>query len=458
MSHLDDTERIYVCRLEEGRMAGIARILSERGYDVRGSARRPTPAVASLDETGIDVDIDPDIDSDKAGLEATDLVVHPPQTDDELVDQARRAGLETVAEAPILAEITEPFRTIGVTGTHGRATVSTMVAWILEAAGHRPGFVVSSPSRNFGVEGRDGADRWFVLEVDERLVSHRDLEPDYVVCNFLDLEPGTYYGDDDDIVGSIREFLESNRRLKEVFANLDCRGNRQVVRTSTIRPTGYSLDHKTEFRGETTETEPNLEFEARHRDELIDRFNLRIPGRYNVVNALGALVVGHRLRISSETIAEALDSYEGLQNRYAVSSAAGITIVKDFAAHPRAVGRLVESARRQLDGPLTAVFDPQGEPSLRAESDAYTESFDACDELYVVGDGEDRPDGGLSDEEIEQHLLDELEAGDNVLFVGGDRILRRADHLQAQLAERAGRTRPEGDQPRFDGPLTGGDD
>lgn len=472
MNHLDDIDRIHVTGLESGRMAAIARILADRGYEVTGSADRQLSTLSGLEQIGVDIHDE----TDDVELGDAQLVVHPPGAQDSReVAAAGRRGIDTAEEAALLAEITAPYRTIAVTGTHGRGTVSSMIAWMLQCAGRDPGFVVNSRALNFGVEGRDAAGRWFVLEVDERLVSHRSLECDYVVCNFLDLRPRTYYAGrgDDDIVDAIREFIESNRRLKESFANLDCRGNREVVRRAALRPTGYSLDHSTEFRGDVTETDPRLEFEAYHRDDRLGEFSLEIPGRYNVVNALGAVAVALRLGVSTDIIADALSTYQGLANRYRVSWAGGVTIVKDFARHPAGVERLVESARRNFEGPLIALFDPAVEPAPDNAPDDWAAALEDADEIVLAagGDRQDRADQlvdrlrdrgfdptSIPVDELDSRLLDRLEAGDNVLFVGGEQLLRRADHLQAEIAEQAGRTPPEGEQPRFDGPLTDGEE
>lgn len=475
MTTVDDYQRIHVSGVGDGTMTALARIFHRRGARVSASAVRRTPAVEALAQLGVAVVSQPN----EEVLGDTGLVIHPAgrTADDAAMRLAERHGIDTLDEGAALVQMAKGHRTIAVTGTHGRATVTSMIAWILECAGFQPGFALSSRAHNFGAEGRDATDEWFVFELDERLACHREVQLDYAVCNFLELVPSTYYRGVDDIVAAMRNCLESNRRLKELFVNLDCLGNRELIRGAALRPTGYGLDHHTEFRAELLDPPDGggYRFEAFHRDDRLRRFELSIPGRYNVVNALGAVAVAARLRVDIEVIAEALSSYQGLENRYTVATGGGVTIVKDFARHPVGVGRVVSSERRGFDGTLVGVFAPSRPETTPVDVEQFAPALADCDEVVVVDRFErrDRLEAladelrrtgsttvrfGDPGEPLAEQLADSVRPGDKLLFFGDEDFLGDADHVQAELASRAARTEPEAEQRRFDSPLTEGDD
>ena len=469
---LDEERPIYIPDIGRERARGLARLLRQRGVEVRGSTVRMTPGVEALREMGVEVGFG----FGASELDGGELVVRLADTADEL-EALEGSDVEVVDEATILRRLVAGRRTIGVTGTHGKATVSSMVAWILECDGGSPGFLFRGRSPNFGVEARDGDGDWFVLELDEHLVAQTGFPCDYAVCNFLELVPRSYYPED--IVDSMVDFLESNRRLKEAFVNLDCRGNRDLVRRVAMRPTGYGIEHRTEFRGEPQASDDRgISFRGFHRDRVLGEFELEIQGRYNAVNAMGATAVAIRLGISADVVAEALASYEGLDNRYTVASGGGVLMVKDFVGAPESVGRVVHAARQDVDRRLVVVFEVPPETSSSTAVDGYAAAFDSGDLVVVAASTED-PDvvaraGDSLRDEIERReattgrrietdtlvdeMIDDVSEGDTVVFFGSDEFLRRADHFQARLAARAARSPTDRQQPRLDGPLVDGDE
>ena len=151
-----------------------------------------------------------------------------PRTNVELVE-AQRLEIPILHRSVVLNELIAGMRTIGVTGTHGKGTVSSMIAWILECAGWDPGFIIGGMLQNFGTNSRAGAGRWMVVEIDESDGSHANVNVDYVVCNFLEPDHLNYYRDWDDIIEKMQTFLEENDGLLDVFLNLDCSGNRRLA-------------------------------------------------------------------------------------------------------------------------------------------------------------------------------------------------------------------------------------
>ena len=459
---LQHARRIHLLGIGGIGVSAVARILLERGYEVSGSDVRQSALTDEMVQLGATVAIG----HDAAHLEGVDLVVVStaiPSHNVELA-AAHAQGIPVVHRSLVLNALIASRRTVGVTGTHGKGTVSSMIAWILECAGWAPGFVIGGRLNNFGINARDG-EEWMVVEVDESDGTHRNVELDYVVCNFLEPDHLNYYDDLDDIIQGMRRFLEQNTRLKEAFVNLDCKGNRQMVEHLNLRPTGYGMEHRSEWRaGLQGAGQLPLEFEAWWRDESLGAFVLNLPGRYNVVNAIAAIALTMRLGVPLEAIKEGLASYRGLENRFTIEQGGGILVVKDYNSHPTCMRKVLDSARDLVEGQIISVFKPYRYSLIKYLQDEYGKAFRGSDEVVITtmyAANEDpipgvdtelvvekiRADGlkvthipELSD--IKPYLLERARPGDKVIFFGGDDFFEMADAFVAECAQRHARVEP----------------
>ncbi|MFB6375755.1 MAG: hypothetical protein ABEN55_22190, partial [Bradymonadaceae bacterium] len=184
----------------------------------------------------------------------------------------------------------------------------------------------------------------------------------------------------DDIIGSMVQYFEGNERLKEAFVNLDCDGNRQLVERVDLRPTGYSTNHPSEFHGELLGREQlPIRFEGFRRRESLGEFELDLPGFYNVVNAMGAIAVCRRIGVDPEAIREGLGTYEGVENRFTISSGGGVTIVKDYVSHPTGIRKVLEATADMVEGRVFAVFKPYRYTLTDYLQDEYGDAFEVAD-------------------------------------------------------------------------------
>ncbi len=455
-------------------VSGVARILHQRGYHVRGSDVRQSSLTDALQDEGIEVVIG----HDDANIDGADVVVVSTAIPDHNVElvAARERGVEVVHRSEVLARLIEGYRTVGVTGTHGKGTVSSMITWILECAGLQPGFVIGGMLNNFSTNARDAGGEIMVIEVDESDGTHLNIKPDYVVCNFLELDHLNYYDGLDDIIANMQRFMESNERLKEAFVNLDCDGNRRLCELVALRPTGYAIEHRAEFHGELLGPgQLPIEFEAFHRNETLGPCELNLPGRYNVVNAMGALAVCRRLGVGMDAIREGLKTYKGMENRFTIASGGGVTIVKDYVSHPTGMRKVLQSAQDLVDGRIFSVFKPYRYTLIKYLQDEYGKAFAGSDEVIITKmyAAEEDPIPGIDtmtvvdrirendlkctyiedQNNINDYLYEHVQPGDKVIFFGGDDFFRMADEFLAEVTRRAQSAGPGPDQPKVSGPF-----
>ena len=471
---LEGVERIHMLGIGGIGVSGVARILASRGFTVTGSDVRESSITQALRAEGLEVVIG----HAPQNIDGADLVVVSTAIPDHNVElvAARERGVRIEHRSAILNALLDGVRSIGVTGTHGKGTVSSMIAWILDRAGWDPGFVIGGMLNNFGTNARPGGGEWMVVEVDESDGTHQNIHTDYVVCNFLELDHLNYYDDLDDIIDSMVRYLEQNPKLRECFVNLDCQGNREMVSRVSLRPTGYSMGHRSEFHGEFHSPQQlPMNFKALRRDEVLGSCELNLPGRYNVVNAMGAISVCHRLGVPFDDIREALATYRGMENRFTIVRGGGVTLVKDYNSHPTCMRKVLESAQDLVDGRIFTVFKPYRYTLIKYLQHEYGAAFAGSDEVVITKmyAAEEDPIPGINTQtvvdrirenglnvtyveeqgEITNYLHTVVEPGDKVIFFGGDDFFRMADGFAAELAIQAGGTAADPPQPMVSGPL-----
>jgi UDP-N-acetylmuramate--alanine ligase len=471
MSRPDDLH-YHIVGIGRADLSGIGRLLNTRGCDVSGSSLRPDEVTERLEEEGIDYRFGYDADH----VDDADALVVPHSTSPDHVElrAARECDVEIYRRWELLADLLQGFRTIGVTGTHGRGTVAGMLTWIMDVAGLEPGFLASGVLENFDVSARDTDGDWMVVELDESLGAEHVLEPDYFVSSFMEL--GHLGGDPTSVLDSTSRYLNRNHRLKEAFVNLDCQGNRRLVEQLPLRPTGYSTHHRSEFRAEPRGGDETPGFEMYRRSEHLGSFELGISGGYNVVNALGAAAVAYCLGVGSDTIREGLSTYRGHERRYAISDGGDVTLVRDRGRHLDGVRRIVESFEPLAKGRLVAVLELSHLARLAEATGDPAELFDGVDTIVAAeletSDTTERASQPtweqfestcraqgidvrhvVGRQPLVAGLADMLEAEDTALFLGREGLFELADTVEAELARHAEETAVEPPQPRVDGPL-----
>lgn len=439
-------------------VSAVARIAIGRGFRVSGSDVRRSQLTDAMAEFGARVVIGHAPDN----LSGVDLVVVStaiPAHNIELVTAAERR-IPMVHRSDLLAWFLSSGTTVGVTGTHGKGTTSAMITRILDEAGRDPGFIIGGILNNYGINARAGGGELMVAEVDESDGSHRNVPTTHLVCNFLEADHLNYYASLDHIIESMADAVRDNPRLVRLFVNGDCEGNRELIRRVDRPVTTYGVETDVDYRGEILGPEQlPIRFRATAGGRDLGEFSLPLPGLYNVVNAMGAIAVADALGVDADAMRRGLASFQGLQNRFTIDHAAGITIVKDYNSHPTAIRKVLESARHLTDGRVFSVFKPYRYTLTHYLKDEYATAFAGSHEVVITtmyAANED-PIPGVDTEfvvrmlrdnghtvvhvpelvDIVAHLDEVVVEGDKVIFFGGDDFFQMADAWAAQRRERA---------------------
>lgn len=434
-------------------VSAVARIAIGRGLVVSGSDVRRSQLTDAMVALGAKVFIG----HAPENIDGADVVVVSTAIPEHNVERiaAREQGVRIQHRSELLAEFLNQGTTVGVTGTHGKGTTSSMITKILDRDGQSPGFIIGGLLLDYGVNARAGGGDVMVAEVDESDGSHRNVPVTHLVCNYLEADHLNYYDDLDHIIRSMAEAVRENPRLERLFLNIDCDGNRRLRELVDLPITTYGYSEDADVRGVLIDGgQLPIRFEVMERGVTHEGFSLPLPGRYNVVNALGAIAVARALGASMDAAREGLATFQGLENRFTIVEAAGVTIVKDYNSHPTAMRKVLESARDLTTGKVYSVFKPYRYTLTSYLQDEYATAFRGSDEVVITtmyAANED-PIPGIDtafvvrllednghrvafvedQNDIVAHLDGRVREGDQVIFFGGDDFFQMADAWAAR--------------------------
>lgn len=382
--------RIHFVGIGGAGMCGIAEVLCNQGYEISGSDLRESPVVARLRELGVRVEIG----HDARNLGEANAVVTSSAVGDDNpeVTAAHERRIPVVPRAEMLAELMRFRHGIGVAGTHGKTTTTSMAAAILGAAGMDPTFVIGGRLTSAGTNARLGQSRYLVAEADESDASFLHLQPMTAVVTNIDADHmHTYGGDFSRLENTFVEFLHNLPFYglavlcvdDPVVRRILPRVNRQVIR--------YGFSEDADVRAMDV---AHQGLESRFRvvrtdgDEL--QIRLPMPGRHNVLNALAAIAVAADEGADDASIVQGLESFTGVGRRFEVLGeynfgGGGATLVDDYGHHPGEVRATIEAIREGWPGRrLVMLFQPHRYTRTRDLYEDFVNVLSGVDALVML--------------------------------------------------------------------------
>jgi UDP-N-acetylmuramate--alanine ligase len=364
-------------------LSAIARILYERGDKVTGSDLMTSVYSQALERDGVFVTYGHRAEN---VVGADVVVVSSAVPDDNVeVEAARRAGIQVLHRAAFLGELTAASRTIAVAGTHGKTTTTGLIAWLLDAAGLSPSFMVGGMVHDFGTNARAGGGKYFVIEADEYDRTFLGLRPSVAVVTNVEHDHPDCYPTPEDFRKAFETFARQVEDL--LIVCLDDPGAASIAPIGVPRQT-YGLSEGATWRADEIRTNAvgGSDFLVLRGGETLGLFRTRLPGKHNVLNILSALIVGDYLGLDLKDTREALTKYCGVQRRFEIiGEEAGVMVVDDYAHHPTEIRATLAAARQRFpDRELWAVFQPHTYSRTRTLMDAFSESFSDADHVILT--------------------------------------------------------------------------
>ena len=388
--------RVYLIGISGTAMASLAGMLQQRGYEVSGSDEHIYPPMSTYLES-LRIPVLEGYTKEHLETFRPDLVI------------IGNAAAKTNVEAAATLELDLPYtsmpeaiyelfikgkHSIVVTGTHGKTTTTSLMAWILEAAGRDPSMVVGGIPLNFNHNFKLGEGDHFVIEGDEYNTAFFDKGPKFLhyhantlLLNNIEFDHADIYADLGEILTAFRNAVAQVAPGDTIVANGDDENVRGLRFDSRSRWITFGFDRKHDIAVTDVELAPQTSsFSLYWEGREWDRFTTNLSGRHNVLNAAADIAVARLCGLSTAEIQKGLDSFRGIKRRMEVRGVErGVTVIDDFAHHPTAIATTLEGARKRYPGQrLWALFEPRSISSSRKEFEAgYIDAFHQADRVII---------------------------------------------------------------------------
>lgn len=403
----NDIKEVYFIGIGGIGMSALARYFQFHGKKVAGYDKTPTTLTHELEKEGIAIHYEEDINLVPP---KPDLVVYTPAVpgDHKELVYYRQTGRTLMKRSEVLGLITNSSFNICVAGTHGKTTISTMIAHILRHSGFGCNAFLGGIAVNYNSNYWSDKRNVCVVEADEYDRSFLRLRPDIAVISAMDADHLDIYGTAAEVEQAFIDFsgclkpgglLLSRQGLKR---GSDLKGDRH----ETYGPgTGPAADYRA--AGVTIDQGDYL-FRVESADWNLDHVILSMGGRHNVENATAAIAVAHTLGIPGDKIMAAMAAFRGVKRRFEyIVKKPNQVYIDDYAHHPEELRALITGAR-ELFGAMkcTVIFQPHLFTRTRDFADGFAASLDLADEVYLlpVYPAREKPIAGITSELIAEKM------------------------------------------------------
>lgn len=378
-------------------MAPLACLLKEMGHRVRGSDNPLYPPMSMLlDAAGIE----PLVGFDVAHLDpAPDLVVvgnAVPRYNPQALE-TERLGITRISMPQALSRFFLAHRQpLVVAGTHGKTTTSSMASWVYTACGTDPGFLVGGVPRNLGRSFHRGTGERFIIEGDEYNAAYFDrgakflhYRPETAILTSVEYDHADLYPDPESLLATYEKYVGLPPEDGLVVACGDSPEVRRVTERASSPVIFYGLEEHNDLHplGPVATGPDGSRFTLRDEEAGEVEIHLPMTGLHNVCNLLAVWAVARRDGLDPLAVADAFSRFRGIKRRLEeVGTAAGVTVIDDFAHHPTAVGKTIAALRERFpERRLVVAFEPRSLTAGRSFFyEAYLRAFAEADRIFLA--------------------------------------------------------------------------
>lgn len=383
-------QRIHFIGIGGAGMCGIAEVLLNQGYKIRGSDIQENAATRRLSELGAEIKIG----HREENVKGVDVVVRStaiPETNPEIT-AAIQARIPLVPRAEMLAELMRYRHGIAVAGTHGKTTTTSLLASIFLEGERDPTYVIGGLLTSAATNAKLGESRYLIAEADESDASFLHLQPMVSIITNIDMDHmPTYQGDFEQLKNTFVDFIHNLPFYGLVVACIDDQTVRELI-PRFGRPTlTYGFSEDADFRAtEVMQIENKISARVERPGNLETlQVELNMPGRHNILNALAAIAVSSDEGVSDRAIIAGLKNFEGVKRRFQINHLEyknrKVMLVDDYGHHPNEVAATIQAVR---DGwpetRLVMIFQPHRYSRTRDLYDDFVRVLSQVDLLILL--------------------------------------------------------------------------
>ncbi|ABS28064.1 UDP-N-acetylmuramate--L-alanine ligase [Anaeromyxobacter sp. Fw109-5] len=365
-------------------MSGIAEVLLNLGYAVSGSDLKESEITRRLASLGGRVQRG----HAAQHVEQVDVVVTSSavRKDNPEVVEARRRKIPIIPRAEMLAELMRLKYGVAIAGSHGKTTTTSLAAHLLAHAGLDPTAVVGGKVNTFGSNAKLGRGDYMVVEADESDGSFLHIPPTIAIVTNIDPEHLDHWKTEEALRKGFLDFVNRVPFYGRAILCIDHPTVQSLLPEVESRYVTYGESHQADYRADGIEVSGHaVRFDAFRRDEPLGRFEVRLVGRHNALNALAVVAIADEMGVPADVTREALASFGGVQRRFTVrGEAGGVTVVDDYGHHPAEVKATLLGAREAFHRRVVCLFQPHRYTRTRDLLPEFATAFNDADVLLLT--------------------------------------------------------------------------
>lgn len=368
-------------------MSGIAEILLDQEFKVSGSDKTMSEVTERLQKLGAVIyeghraeNVTADVD---ALVYSSAVLMDNPE-----VLEAQRRKIPVIRRAEMLAEVMRLKYGVGVAGTHGKTTTTSMISLVLMVGGLDPTVIVGGKLSGLGgTNARLGKGEFIVVEADEFDRSFLSITPTIAVLTTLETDHLDCYRDLEDIKSAFIQFAEKVPFYGFIVLCLDEPALQDIMpQLSKKKIVTYGVNPQADIQAVDIHHRENLStFTVLQGSDELGSVTIQVPGRHNVQNALAAITVGIELSVPFDKVKEGIEKFAGVYRRWEEKGDAdGITVYDDYAHHPTECRATLAGAKAGWRRRIVCVFQPHLYSRTRDFYDEFGKAFLLSDVLVVT--------------------------------------------------------------------------
>ncbi len=434
-------------------MGTLASLLLDKGHKVSGSDLKDNDMCRGLRAKGVVIHIEHKTSNVVKG---TDYVVYSSAVrvnNPELIEAVSR-NVPVLRRAEVLAQLVNSQVGITIAGAHGKTTTTSMVSSLLINAGLKPttaigGIINGQAAYNANL----GEGKYFVAEVDESDGTFLYFNPHYSIITNMDFEHVDFYKNWEGITQAYAKFMACTKKEGCLIVCGEDKKLIELVRQQKVPAITYGMSDEQEVYATRVLTDGfQSSFSCHTKKGKLGDFELNVPGRHNILNALACISLGLQLGIPYEVMFKTLKNFTGVKRRFQLKGRVNeVTVIDDYGHHPTEIAATLNAARLFHPKRLVTVFQPHRYSRTKFLLDEFVGSLSLSDELVltdIYAASEKVSEGVgiaalleklqkilgprvvfLKKEGILKHLQEYVQPGDMVIFLGAGDIYHLSDEL-----------------------------
>ena len=399
-------------------MSALARYFHSKDAKVSGYDKTPSSLTKELEQEGMSIHYEESVELIPKDAELVVYTPAVPKEHKELI-YYQQNGYKVVKRSDVLQIVTESSFNICIAGTHGKTTITTMVAHLLRHTGYGCNAFLGGISVNYGTNFWASEKNVSVVEADEYDRSFLKLSPDIAIITAMDPDHLDIYGTAEAME---QAFIDFSGKIKAGGLLISKFGLKRAKDLKSARHLTYSVQNKKAdaYAENIKMINGSYVFDVVIRDKRIEKVNLNIGGLHNVENAIAAITAVSSLHIDEGKIKAAVADFKGVKRRFEyIIKTPGLVFIDDYAHHPEELRALISGAKSLFsDKKCTMIFQPHLYTRTRDLADGFAEVLDMADEVILlpIYPARELPIAGVSSEMI----LDKMKSKNKKVLEKGE--------------------------------------